>query len=624
MSKQESIQNYNFAAGGQFLESIRSSGYKNVARALAELVDNSIQAGASDVDILVSEHEVTPNQYTVDRVNEIAVLDDGEGMEKNLLRRSLRLGDGTHFDDEEGIGKFGVGLPQASVSQAKRIDVWTWQDGIENAYHTYIDLDDDDWVRKMEIPEPEQDVEIPEKWQEMANFDQNSGTLVVWSQVDRVNWKKGKTIYEHSEDLIGRMYRNWIHPDTDKPDVSISLKIYHEGKGDVTQTWEFKPNDPLYLMDNTNVELPEGVPDPMFERVGEKKMVYEVTQRDGETTQEEVTLTFSICKPETRKRVDGGPAGSASHGKHAKDNMGLSILREGRELLLDGNWASSNDPRERWWGVQINFGRKMDEIFGVTNNKQGADRLVEIASSDWDDYAQPGESTQETKERLKDEDFPTFVCLDIKQEVDKITSQLSKKVEEIGEYNIENDNEDEEEKRHEDTPERVGTEVTKDRKEQGQTGESDEQEELSENEKEEEIENRLADQGLDEETIEQVKGDVIDYGLKFSFVEKHLTSSQIFSVEPTAGSIIIGINKDHLAYDELFSSLELEDESELDEEEAAAEKLKTANMALKLLLEAWARMEDEESTEKKHQLRDIRDDWGRVARDFLKRDQVLE
>ena len=622
MSEQETIQDYHFAAGGQFLDSIRSSGYKNVARALAELVDNSIQAGASDVDILVSEHEVTPQQYTVNRVNEIAVLDDGEGMEKDLLRRALRLGDGTHFDDRSGIGKFGVGLPQASVSQAKRIDVWTWQDGIDNAYHTYIDLDDDEWVRKMEIPEPEQGLEIPGKWREMSSFDQDSGTLVVWSQVDRINWKKGKTIHQHSEDLIGRMYRNWLHPDADKPVVSISLKLYHEGKGDVTQTWEFKPNDPLYRMDNTNVELPDGVPDPMFERVGDKERVYEVTTTDGGTTEEKVKLTFSICKPEARKRVDGGPAGSAIHGKHAKDNMGLSIVREGRELLLDRNWASDNTPTERWWGVQIDFGRQMDEIFGVTNNKQGADRLVEIASSDWDDYAQEGESTQQTKERLKEEDFPTFVCLDIKNEIDTTITQLRKKVKEIGEYNVEDDNK-QEDKRHEDTPERVGTEVTKDRKEQGQTGESDEQEELSENEKEEEIESRLKDQGIDDQTIEQVKGDVVDYGLKFSFVEKHLTSSQIFSVEPTAGSIIIGVNKDHLAYDELFSSLELEDEDEIGEEEAA-KKLQNANMALKLLLEAWARMEDEETTDMKHQLRDIREDWGRVAREFLMRDQVQE
>ena len=623
MSEQKTTQDYNFAAGGQFLESIRSSGYKNVARALAELVDNSIQAGASDVDILVSEHEVTPNQYTVNRVNEIAVLDNGDGMEKNLLRRSLRLGDGTHFDDHGGIGKFGVGLPQASVSQAKRIDVWTWQDGIENAHHTYIDLDDDDWVRRMEIPEPEQGVEIPKKWQEMSDFDQESGTLVVWSRVDRVNWNKGKTIYQHSENLIGRMYRNWIHLDISKPDVSISLKIYHEGRKEVTQNWEFRANDPLYLMNKTNVELPEGVPDPMFELVGEKEKVYDVTQRDGESSREEVTLTFSICKPEARKRVDGGPAGSASHGKHAKDNMGLSIVREGRELLLDRNWVTDNDPTERWWGVQIDFGRQMDEIFGVTNNKQGADRLVEIASSEWDDYAQPGESTQETKERLKDEDFPTFVCLDIKQDIEKITSQLSKKVSEIGEYNVDDDDEDEEKKRHEGSPERVGTEVTKDRKNQGQAGESDEEEKLSEEEKEQEIENRLIDQGLDEETIEQVKGDVVDYGLKFSFVEKHLASSQIFSVEPTAGSIIIGINKDHLAYDELFSTLELADDNELDKEEAV-EKLRDSNKALKLLLEAWARMEDEESAEMKHQLKDTREDWGRVARDFLTRDQLSE
>jgi len=615
-------RNYNFAGGERYFESIRSSGYKNVARALAELVDNSIQAGASDVDILITEHEVTPNQYTVRRVKEIAVLDDGQGMDETLLRRSLCLGDGTHFDDQEGIGKFGVGLPQASISQAKRVDAWSWQDGLENVNHTYIDLSDADWTQKGVIPEPDSETEIPEKWQEMSSFDEESGTLIVWSKVDRCNWKQGNTIYRNSEDLIGRMYRNWIHPDTDHPDASISLKIFNEQSEEVDESWEFQPNDPLYLMDDTNVPLPDGVPDPMFEQVSDPiDREYEVTA-NGETTTETVTMSFSVCRPETRQRVDGQPAGSAPHGKHAKMNKGLSIVREGRELLLDGNWDPGDDPRNRWWGAQVEFGRRMDEIFAVSNDKQGADRLTEVISSGWDDYAEEGESTQETRDRLKSEDFPTFVCLDIKHKIDQIIREVLKpKVEEIGEYGV--DDSGENEARHEDTPERVATEATKDRQSEGQTGGSDDKEEIPDDEREEKIRTRLEQQGVDQTVIDEVTGDVMDHGLKYVFVERPLANAQIFSVEPTAGTIIIGINRDHLAYDKLFSTLELDNDGEV-EEENVVEKLEAANTALKLLLEAWARMEDEETTEKTNQLRDIRTDWGRVARDFLARDHGPE
>lgn len=606
---------YDFAHGQHFMESIRSSGYKNAAMAIGELVDNSIQADAENIDILVKERRSIATERRVRRINEIAILDDGTGMEKDLLRRSLKLGDGTHFEDDDGIGKYGVGLPQASVSQAKKVNVWTWQNGIDNAFHTCIDLTDDDWVEKGIIPEPEEK-SIPDIWKEMTGFDEGSGTLVVWSEVDRCSWKRARTLYSHSQDLVGRMYRNWLHPDTDYRDVDISLILYDEDNDEVDETWNFQPNDPLYLMEGTSVQLPEGIPDPMFEQYGELERTYSVNPPGDKETDETVTMTFSVSKPKTRQMVDGRSAGHASHGKHAKNNIGLSIVREGRELTLDKNWAGK-DPRNRWWGAQVEFGRKMDDIFGVTNNKQGADRLSEVANTDWEDYAEEGESTTETRDRLKEEDFSTFVCLDIKHEIYKAINQhLIDKVEEIGEYNV-NEDEDEEETRHENTPERHGTEVTRDRKEEGKTGESDEETDLSEDEVVEEIQTRLEKQGVDEDTIEEVTGDVVDHGLKFSFVEKPLAGPGIFSVEPTAGAILIGLNKDHLAYNELFSSLDLENEEELEEKEAA-EKLKDANDALKLLLEAWARMEDEATPEEKHQYRDIRTNWGMIARDFLK------
>jgi len=579
--QQQVEREYDFAHGQHFMESIRSSGYKNAAMAIGELVDNSIQAEAENIDILATERRVIPNKNQVRRIKEIAVLDDGKGMNKDLLRRSLKLGDGTHFGDDEGIGKFGVGLPQASVSQAQKVDVWTWQDGIDNALHTFIDLTDDEWVERGIITEPE-GKPIPDKWQDMASFDEESGTLVVWSDVDRCNWKQAKTLYRHSQNLVGRMYRNWLHPDTDYRDVAMSLILYDDDNGEVDKTWDFQANDPLYLMENTSVPLPEEIPDPMFEEAGTVERVYTVNPPDCEESKEEVTMTFSISKPETRQRVDGNYAGSAPHGKHAKENIGLSIVREGRELTLDKNWADK-DPRNRWWGAQIEFGRKMDEIFRVTNNKQGADRLSEVANTDWEDYAEDGESTSETRDRLKQEDFATFVCLDVKHEIEDTVDLLMDKVEEIGEYNV--DDEDEEETRHENTPERHGTEVTEDRKESGKTGESDEEEDLSEDKVKEKIQNRLREQDVPEDTIEEVTGDVVDHGLKFSFVEKPLAGSSMFSVEPEAGAILIGLNKDHIAYDELFSSLDLENEEELDEEEAA-EKLKDANDALKLLLEA--------------------------------------
>jgi hypothetical protein len=607
---------YEFAHGPQFMNAIRSSGYENAAMAVGELVDNSIQAGAENVDVLITEHRVTPNKRQVRRIKNVGVLDDGKGMEKNLLRRALKLGDGTHFDDKSGIGKFGVGLPQASVSQAKRLDVWTWQDGIDNAVRTYIDLDDDEWLQNMVISEPQEE-EIPDKWRSMSDFDHESGTLVVWSKVDRCTWKKANTLFRHSQDLIGRMYRNWLKSDSEYTDVNISLTIYDEDNKKVSDEKSFRPNDPLYLMEDTTVtnKLPDECPDPPFEKFSETTKNYKISSADidEEPTKEAVELTFSVSKPEARQKRGTTSAGSLPHGKHAKENIGVSILREGRELHLDKSWVDK-DPRNRWWGAKVEFGRKMDDIFGVTNNKQRADRLSSVANKTWKDFGEEGESVREIKDRLEEEDFPTYVCLDIKETIDNQISHAFEKVEEIGEHG--GDDEDTEEKRHEDTPEKKGTEVAKERKETGDEGTSDEEEELSEEEKQKELQDRLEAQGLDDHTIEEVTGEVVDHGLKFSFVEKPFPGNAIFSVEPTAGAILIGLNEEHAAYEELFSSLELEDEEEIDDEDAV-EKLQDANDALKLLLEAWARMEDESEGQKRNKYKDIRSDWGSVARDFL-------
>ncbi|RYG88127.1 MAG: ATP-binding protein, partial [Alphaproteobacteria bacterium] len=121
------------------VKAMRDNGYKNAAYAVAELMDNSIQAGAKHVELLIAEHNVLTNQRERKRVHQIAVLDDACGMSAHTLRIALQFGNGTRLEKEQrnGIGRFGMGLPASSISQAQRVDVWSWQDGPENAIHTY-------------------------------------------------------------------------------------------------------------------------------------------------------------------------------------------------------------------------------------------------------------------------------------------------------------------------------------------------------------------------------------------------------------------------------------------------------------------------------------------------------
>ena len=107
------------------VESLRENGNRDTAMALSELIDNSIQAEASKVDIILIERIPEPGRQFL--VDEILIVDNGMGMTESVLETSLRFGGGTRHGAKKGLGKFGMGLPNSSASQAPRFEVYTWK-----------------------------------------------------------------------------------------------------------------------------------------------------------------------------------------------------------------------------------------------------------------------------------------------------------------------------------------------------------------------------------------------------------------------------------------------------------------------------------------------------------------
>ena len=90
-----------------------------------------------------------------------------------------------------------------------------------------------------------------------------------------------------------------------------------------------------------------------------------------------VNMRFSIAKKSTRETTDQNvSAGATPIGKYCARNIGVSIVRAGRELELNTTWISP-DTRERWWSIEISFEPELDDIFGVTNDKQHARNLYQ-------------------------------------------------------------------------------------------------------------------------------------------------------------------------------------------------------------------------------------------------------
>src|SRR5712692_9029491 len=126
-------ENYDIVPVDLAVTAMRDNGYKTTDHAVAELIDNSVQAGAKLIQVFCVEEPQVVDKRTRYRISQIAVLDDGNGMEAETLRLALQFGNGTHLNSRDGIGRFGMGLPTASLSQCMRVEVWTWTTGPDNA-----------------------------------------------------------------------------------------------------------------------------------------------------------------------------------------------------------------------------------------------------------------------------------------------------------------------------------------------------------------------------------------------------------------------------------------------------------------------------------------------------------
>jgi hypothetical protein len=158
------------------IESMRDIGYSFEA-ALADLIDNSISAGASQVAIRLPAAD-TAEPW-------VAVLDNGGGMSEQDLHEAMRPGSASPnvtrgLDD---LGRFGLGLKTASFSQCRRLTVLSSKDGQIAGRRWDLDVvaDTNRWLVE-ELSSDEVD-SLPAT---MTLRKQPSGTLVLWERMDRL------------------------------------------------------------------------------------------------------------------------------------------------------------------------------------------------------------------------------------------------------------------------------------------------------------------------------------------------------------------------------------------------------------------------------------------------------
>jgi hypothetical protein len=138
-------------------------------------VDNSISAGATHVDIVIEFKQ---------SASYVLVADNGEGMTANGLAEALRFGSRRAYSRAD-LGRFGLGLKTASLSQCRRLTVATRRSTGRNLTSlSSLDLDLieewDEWVAIEERPASEA-VRAAEN-----RLAEGPGTVVIWEKLDRV------------------------------------------------------------------------------------------------------------------------------------------------------------------------------------------------------------------------------------------------------------------------------------------------------------------------------------------------------------------------------------------------------------------------------------------------------
>ena len=327
-----------------FLLATRDSGYRTTSAAISEFIDNAIQAKAKTVDI-----NVTKNLSDVHPI-EISVSDDGKGMTESELSQALAFGGSARFGDRSSLGRYGMGLPNAALSRARRLDVYSWTTP-NRTIRCSMDLDELVSTHQPVIAAP---VETPRP-ADMEGWPQ--GTVVHLQRCDRLEFRR--TIGNKLNKALGRTYHHFL---------SRGLQLSVNGT-------PVLPDDPLFLSGHHE----------HYASVFGESLLYELTTTAGSGT---VKVTFTELPVEAWSGLS----------VQAKRDMGItnaatiSVVRAEREI--DSGWWFMGKKRRQnyddWWRCEVSFDPELDELFGITHSKQQITptrELTTLLSSDLEPIA---------------------------------------------------------------------------------------------------------------------------------------------------------------------------------------------------------------------------------------------
>ena len=323
------------------IEGLRDTGYEPFD-ALEDIVDNSIAAGATLVNIRV----------WIDPAGELTatIADNGSGMNEAGLINAMTYGSAVR-QNAASLGKFGLGLKTASTAMCRQFSVVTRNGPGEQTLAAVWDLDfvaeRNAWLLQRPEPTAEQ-VQLLDEGSKGA-----AGTLVMWKKVDRLlprnysnpqGTRASKALHSRISEFrnaLALTYLRFLRGDDGRPVVRIVLN------DDDVQPWDpFSPDFGAEVLLDQSIDLDLQRPDGTAEQAAFTLRAVSLAPRSELTKEQE-------------ERAKIGP-----------DYQGFYVFREGR-LLVHGNWLGLRvvDPHLNLARIEFSFDHRLDEAFQIDIKK---------------------------------------------------------------------------------------------------------------------------------------------------------------------------------------------------------------------------------------------------------------
>lgn len=309
----------------------RSFGNYDLAGAIADLLDNSITAGARSVEITCDFGRGHP---------EIRVRDDGKGMSAEELRLAMRPASVNPERERatDDLGRFGWGMKSASFSQCKRLTVVTKTRECYSA--ATWDLDDiDAW--SMTTYSSEEAVGLLRD--PIATV---TGTEVIWQKCDRLSEENSLTQGQFNETVAHARRK-----------LSLVFHRYIAGSAGATKLSVSVNHTPLDTVDPFHSGHPatQNLP-PETIRVAEDAVV---------TMRAHTLPHYSKLTSDEYERL-GGVEGYVK-------NQGFYVYRNNR-LIIHGTWfrLAKHGELSKLVRVSVDIPNTLDSMWKITIDKSDA------------------------------------------------------------------------------------------------------------------------------------------------------------------------------------------------------------------------------------------------------------